>query len=304
MTSPMFQIVKVAQITRTINDRKQFDQEALTDLAWSIKGNGLAQPITVRVQGDHYELVAGERRLRAMTEILGYEEVPCIVHMMDDSQAAAVMLAENTSRVNLNPMEEAEAYQVRMDNFGWTIDRVADSAGVSKDIVRRRVSLLALRDELKFLVRTGELPTGHAECLATLDNNRQLSAMRILQQSANAMPLHAFKTICLALADEAKEESLFDLETYFLNQVNEEMVVPNRGKTTRIDFEVASDLPALNVKREKGMSAAHAIEDYMEALKAQGMDREAAVIGALYAGLLQSSLMKPTKRVRKNKAQA
>lgn len=295
-TAPTFQMIPASKITKATNDRKCFDEEALKDLAWSIKTNGLAQPITVRVMGDAFELVAGERRLRAMTEILGNDEIPCIVQVYDDDKAVAIMLAENTSRVDLNPMEEAEAYQARLDK-GWTVEHLADTAGVSKDVVRKRVALLGLIDEIKQLVRFGHLGLGHADAMTALDHNRQISALRILQQSAGGMPIATFREVCNALLAEQSQECLFDLALDLAQEALEGAGRWIGGSSAEVNVPTADDLPALVVKRERGMTAAYAIEAYIATLQAQGLDREAAVIGTLYSGLVKSSLMKPRKRL-------
>ena len=110
-----FQTIPASAITSSNNDRKHFDQEKLTDLAWSIKESAFAPPITVRPMDGRFVIVAGERRFRAMTEVLGYEDIPCLVCEMSEEEAARVMLAENTARVNLNPIEEAHAFQTRIE---------------------------------------------------------------------------------------------------------------------------------------------------------------------------------------------
>src|SRR5713101_350280 len=219
VTMQTFQTLPASAITSANNDRKQFDDEKLTDLAWSIKTNGLAQPITVRPVAGHFEIVAGERRFRAMTAILGYDDIPCIVHDLDDQGAASLMLAENTARVDLNPIEEAHAFQVRIEQFGWSVERVADVAGVSKDIVKKRLALLALRDEIQHLLKYDGLPLGHAEAMSSLDRNRQLSALRILQQSKTPMPLSTFKEVCEGLLAEQNQDNLFGLELLSIESV-------------------------------------------------------------------------------------
>src|SRR5439155_20941974 len=133
---------------------------------------------------------------RAISQVLQYKAVPCIVRELSDEMASAIMLAENTGRQDLNPIEEAHAYHRRMTAFGWGEDEVADVAGVSKDLVRKRVKLLSLLPEAQQLVATGNLPLGHAECMTKLDRNRQLSALRILQSSAHPLTAAAFRAIC------------------------------------------------------------------------------------------------------------
>lgn len=164
------------------NDRTAFDQVALQELAESIRDHGLAQPITVRPVEGGYEIVAGERRTRAC-RLLGWTVIPAIVRAMDDEQAAAIMLAENVKRVDLNPMDEGRAYQKRMDSIGWSVVMCADKANVSEDKLRARVKLLALAPEIQVLVASGQMTTGYAEALADLDLNRQRIAMRYFSEA-------------------------------------------------------------------------------------------------------------------------
>src|SRR3990167_1299050 len=119
-------LIAARKIDQGANDRTVFNAEALDDLAASIRDNGLAQPITVRpVRRGRYEIVAGERRFRACAHLLGWTSVPCIVRDMDDAQAAAVMLAENVARADLDPADEALAYQSRIERYGWMVDELA-----------------------------------------------------------------------------------------------------------------------------------------------------------------------------------
>jgi ParB/RepB/Spo0J family partition protein len=297
--SQSLQQLPASQIRPGSNDRHRFDLEQLTDLAWSIKTNGLAQPITVRPMPDgHYEIIAGERRYRAMTQILGYDTIPCLVDARDDASASAIMLAENCARVDLNPIEEAQAYQARIDQFGWTVERLADTAGVSKDIVKKRLGLLSLREEIQHLVKHEGLPLGHAEALCGLDRNRQLSALRILQQSPTPMPIAAFRDVCAELLAEQNQDNLFGLELAFVEQVQQG--AGNRINTDQTvrSLPIRSDLPDVVHGREKGMTLAVAIETYIERLQAAGCAQEAATIGTLYAGLLKAHLLKPRTRLR------
>src|SRR5690606_25634326 len=130
---------------------------------------------------------AGERRFRAISTILKWERIPAIVRKLDDATASAIMLAENLNRVDLNPIEEAQAFDVRVRHLGWSDQQVADAVGISVELVRRRVSLLRLVEEAQFLIAKGHLPIGHAECLVRLDTDRQRIALRTLN-SANRLP--------------------------------------------------------------------------------------------------------------------
>lgn len=152
------------------NDRTRFDPTALRELAESIKGHGLIQPVIVRhLDGTElYQIVAGERRTRAI-DLLGWPEVPCLVADLNDEEASAVMLTENVARDDLDPVDEANAYANRMALYGWDEKRCAQQAGVSTVRVQFRLKLLKLRDNLKDLVRTGDLELGYAQIIAQAD---------------------------------------------------------------------------------------------------------------------------------------
>lgn len=214
------------------NDRTVFDGAALADLADSIRENGLAQPVTVRVKSAGiYQLVAGERRTRATRLLFEQAElvrafsvwfglplepnpfvsIRAIVVQLDDDAAAAIMLAENTGRKDLDPIDEAAAYQRRMADFGWDAKTVAARAGVSAQIVNNRLKLLALRADIQHLVRTGNLQIGYAQILAEseLDNNRQLIALRRLQECPSPSPAWLRKE-CAQLAEQQASNDMFD----------------------------------------------------------------------------------------------
>ena len=163
------QIVMIdsTQIVPGNNDRTVFNQSDLGKLAQNIKQNGLIQPITIRqLDGTElYQIVAGERRYRAM-QILGWDEIPCIVADLTDKEAAIIMLAENTSRADIDPIDEGRAYATRIDRFGWTVADCAQYAGVTEIRVQFRIKLLKLPLHIQESVRTGILGIGYAQVLA------------------------------------------------------------------------------------------------------------------------------------------
>jgi ParB family transcriptional regulator, chromosome partitioning protein len=152
--APAIQAIALAEIHVANNDRKHFDAKSIEDLAGSIKAHGLAQPITVRRIADGFELVAGERRFRAH-QLLGVATIDAIVRDLSDEGAAGIMLVENTGRVDLSPIEEANAYRRRIDEFGSTPAEVATAAGVSSIRVKYRLDLLNLRPEIQHQVHNG-----------------------------------------------------------------------------------------------------------------------------------------------------
>jgi len=158
-------MIGVDQIRRgTYQPRRLFDQDLLQELADSIKTQGMIQPILVRSFAGAFELIAGERRWRA-AQLAGMSEVPAIIREMPDQSVAAVALIENIQRKDLNPLEEAAAFERLCDEFGMTHKSVAESVGRSRASVSNLLRLLELHDEVKVLVDKGELEMGHARAI-------------------------------------------------------------------------------------------------------------------------------------------
>jgi ParB family chromosome partitioning protein len=149
--------------------RTVFDDEALAELAHSIKEFGVLQPIVVRVRGDDYELVMGERRLRAAV-LAGLEKVPAIVRDTADDAMLRDALLENIHRVQLNPLEEAAAYQQLLSEFGVTHEELASRIGRSRSQVSNTIRLMNLPVAVQRRVAAGVLSAGHARALLALGN--------------------------------------------------------------------------------------------------------------------------------------
>jgi len=218
------------------NDRTRFDQAALMELADSIREHGLAQPITVRwlPETDCYQIVAGERRYRAV-KMLGWDAIPAIIRELDDEATSAIMLAENIARADLDPIDEARAYQSRMDAFSWSVKDIAEKAGVSTVRVQFRLKLLSLRPDLQDLVRNGDLQLGYAQILsdASLDTNRQLIALGRLRDNPSPTPTW-FRRVVNELLGQQAQEALFDdgLFTIQLVETKAEFIEPPHPSTT------------------------------------------------------------------------
>jgi ParB family transcriptional regulator, chromosome partitioning protein len=150
--------------------RRQFDEEALAELAHSIKEFGLLQPIVVRELGpDRYQLVMGERRWRAAQQA-GLDRLPAIVRQTEDDALLRDALLENIHRVQLNPLEEAAAYEQLLAEFGVTHDQLADRLGRSRPVVTNMIRLLRLPVAVQRRVAAGVLSAGHARALLSLDD--------------------------------------------------------------------------------------------------------------------------------------
>lgn len=145
--------------------RKQFDPDALADLADSIREHGIIQPLTVRkLQSGYYQIIAGERRWRA-ARMAGLSEVPAIVIEADDRKAMELAMIENLQREDLNPMEEAEGYQTLMQQYNMTQEETAQRVGKSRSAVANAMRLLKLCPPVRAMVEDGRLSSGHARAI-------------------------------------------------------------------------------------------------------------------------------------------
>jgi len=169
-----------------LQPRKDFSVEALRELADSIKEQGIVQPLIVRLRGDNYELIAGERRWRA-AQMIGLAEAPVIVRQADDRAVLELALIENLQREDLNPIEEAHGYAQLIEQFQLKQEEVAARVGKSRAVVANALRLLKLAPELQVYVRDGRLSVGHAKVILGLAGaeEQKLAAERVLKQSLN-----------------------------------------------------------------------------------------------------------------------
>jgi ParB family chromosome partitioning protein len=156
--------------------RRNFDEDKLRELADSIAAQGVVQPVVVRpVDGDRYELIAGERRWRA-AQLAGLSDIPAVIREVDDQTAMAMGLIENIQRDDLNPLEEAQALQRLTDEFALTHQQAAVAVGRSRAAVSNLLRLLDLNPEVKALIDQGKLEMGHARALLSLKGAQQSEA--------------------------------------------------------------------------------------------------------------------------------
>jgi ParB family chromosome partitioning protein len=158
--------------------RKAFDPDELTALGQSIRHHGILQPLVVRVQGDHYELIAGERRLRA-AKAAGMTEVPVRIVDFNDQQTLEAALVENIQRADLNPIEKAQGFKDYLERFQMTQEQLAQRLGLDRTTISNLVNLLELAAEVQEAVRLGQISLGHAKVLKGLsDPQRQVALCR------------------------------------------------------------------------------------------------------------------------------
>jgi len=149
--------------------RKRFDKESLEQLARSIRENGLIQPIILRKKNNSYELIAGERRLRA-AQIIKLDKIPSIILDADDKKAFELGLIENLQREDLSPIEEANGYKRLMDEFNYTQEQLAKVVSKSRSHIANLLRIINLPEEVKKFILNGSISLGHARCLVGYAN--------------------------------------------------------------------------------------------------------------------------------------
>lgn len=258
--SPGFRTIPVsAVIPNPLQPRKDFDEVELSELRSSIRANGLLQPLLVRPRGSGFELVAGERRLRAV-QSLGWREVPAHVREMDDQTVLTLALIENLQRSDLNPIEEAEGYQELVDRFALTQQQVADAVGRERSTVANMLRLLALPDSVRAMVRGGDLSLGHARALLGLADAKQMFSLatdvvssgltvreveRRVREAANSIPGRRKPKLAVVSAQPAEARAIEEqLRRRF--QTDAQVVTSGAGKgEVRLSFYSVDDLERL-----------------------------------------------------------
>lgn len=195
---------------RADQPRKSFDEEKLEELADSIREHGILQPLVVRPKGDgEYELVVGERRLRAALK-LGMARVPVVVKELEEREAKEAALIENLQREDLSPIEEAMAYQEMMGSYGYTQEQLAKRIGKSRAYVANTVRLLSLPSDIQELVASGRLTAGHARAILGVrgEAEQRKLAQKILEAGMSVRESEG----AAKKQERAKDEELLYLE--------------------------------------------------------------------------------------------
>lgn len=247
--------------------RKHFEERALKELADSIKQNGVFQPIILRkssVKG--YEIIAGERRVRA-SRLAGKETIPAIIREFDEQAMIEIAILENLQREDLSPMEEAEAYQMLMDELNFTQLQVSERLGKSRSYVANYLRLLSLPEDVKALVREGKLTMGQARTLLGLKNMRQVSelAARVVTEGITVRQLEGIVQE-LTKQPEPKHHSkikkankpsyIIDSEVRLMSKFGTAVQIVPKGQRGKIEIEYLSDedlnriLEIINIESE------------------------------------------------------
>jgi ParB family chromosome partitioning protein len=229
--------------------RTEFDQGALDALAASIDGVGLLQPILVRPSGDGYVLVAGERRLRAVRQ-LGHAEIAAVIREeADDATNLTEALVENLQREDLNPLEEAAAYQQLLEDIGMTHEEIAERVGRSRSAVTNTIRLLGLPMQIQKLVISGDLAAGHARAL--LGSDDEAYAVHIAQRAVaegwtvrrveEAIRLRASQgRSTTRRSGTARPAEIIELEDRLQERLGTKVAIDYRGKGGKITIKYTS----------------------------------------------------------------
>jgi len=178
-------------VSNRYQPRINFKEDAIRELALSIQENGLIQPISVRQSGDKFEIIAGERRYRAMS-LLQSPTIPCFVLEVEDSQMAEMALVENIQREDLSAIEEAKAFVIMIETHALTQEKIAAKIGKSQSSVANKIRLLQLPQEIQVAVSDKQITERHARALLGMDEKRQLELYKkITEQNLNVKQTEA-----------------------------------------------------------------------------------------------------------------
>lgn len=238
--------------------RKEFDEDTIRELAESIEEHGLIQPILVRpLDNGMYQIVAGERRWRAL-RMLGWQdkEIPVVIKELDDEETAKIALVENVLREDLNPIDEAKAYNELIEKYDMTQESVAKLVGKARSSVTNSLRILKLPENVVTMVRDGDLSAGAAKALLPLTDEEQISELA-LKSSKGEMTVRQLERAVAKLSEpekEKKEEKPKKNQTYYkemeiaLSESLERKVKVTYGKGKGklvIDFFDKEDLKAI-----------------------------------------------------------
>lgn len=258
-------MLRVADLEPRKNQpRKVFDKEALQQLADSIAAHGVIQPVAVRESaGGFYEIIAGERRWRA-AKMAGLSEIPAVILTADDQKTAELALIENIQREDLNPIEEARAYEKLLTEYGLTQEKLSQSVGKSRSSIANALRLLDLTPGALELLANGKISVGHAKVLLGLENTEMMDSVAE-GIAANELSVRETEAMVKKLnrsgtdvSDEAEEELpiapkvdyIAELEGRASTRLGRRVKITGKGKSRRIElyFENNEDMEELLMK--------------------------------------------------------
>jgi len=227
--------------------REDFDTQGIEELAQSIREKGVIQPLLVRRKGDFYELIAGERRLRA-ANILGLKEIPILVKDVEDKDSLELALIENIQRQGLNPIEEAHAYQHLIDKFNVTQDKISEVLGKARVTITNTLRLLKLPHEIQAEIKKGRISFGHGRALLEIeDANEQrrlaqdvVSKGLSVRELENLIKTHRPKGVKRKIGQGEREPYVAALEEELQHALGTKVRISKRKKRGHISIEFYS----------------------------------------------------------------
>lgn len=226
--------------------RKVFDSEALADLASSIKEHGVFQPIIVKKSIKGYEIIAGERRVRA-SKIAGLEKVPAIIRNLNDEQMMEIALLENLQRENLSAIEEAKAYKSMIENLHLTQEQLSVKVGKSRSHVTNILGLLRLPSEVQEMVVNKKISMGHARVLSKLENNDKIIEMahdiidkKIPVRNVEELSQNTEKKVKNTRVSKQKNNDFFEVEEMLKEKLDTKVKI--KDNKILISFANVADL--------------------------------------------------------------
>lgn len=210
--------------------RTYFDEKALNDLAQSIKNLGVIQPITLRKDGERFEIISGERRYRA-SKIAGLERIPAYIRLVNDQELLEMALVENIQREDLDAIEIALTYQRLLDEIGMTQDNLSQRVGKERSTITNALRLLKLTPEVQDAIRSGEISAGHGRTIVSLDNDELQKALfeRIIKEKLSVRQAEQISQQMKSPKQAVKKES----------------VLPNHLKKIQKSLEDVLDVPVV-----------------------------------------------------------
>ena len=244
--------VKISELrSNPYQPRKVFDEAALQELASSIKEHGVFQPIIVKKSIKGYEIIAGERRVKA-SQIAGLEEIPAIIREFNDTEMMEIALLENLQRENLNAIEESMAYKKLLETLGLTQEELAKRLGKSRSHITNMLGLLNLPEEIQTQISDKKISMGHARVLSKLDNKEQQQelAEKVISEGLSVRKLEEITTSDeeFARTHQIKKQKTETSEyKYVQDDLCEKLGTKVRIKSNKIEisFVNASDLNRL-----------------------------------------------------------
>lgn len=247
----------ISQVEPGLNQpRKRFDEEALADLADSIREHGIIQPLTVRrLSSGYYQIIAGERRWRAAKQA-GLHEVPAVIIEADDKKVMELGLIENLQREDLNPMEEAEGYQMLLTDYGMTQEQIAQRMGKSRPAITNALRLTALPPEVRQMLVDGIISAGHGRAvLMTEGTAAQIAFAKLIAEKALSVRQAEAAAKNFSIEPKKEKKTAADPNEIYIKAVEKDLsqrfgrkaTIKGNGKKGRLElaFYSIDDLNAL-----------------------------------------------------------